>query len=211
MDNLLFIDIETIPGETMPDIEEVKLKAPKTMSKSETIDKWAAENQIEIYKKQALDSMQGRIICIGLSFQDQTFVLGHDESTEKGTLNELEVSIKGFMDEIRSPLVFVGWNISGFDIPWLWRKSCQHNLQDLRKVIPKDNRAAYIDLMKVWAADYKDYVSLDNCAKFLGIEHETESGSCVYDWWQAGEIDKITEHCRRDIETTIKIYERICE
>jgi len=60
MDNLLFIDIETIPGETMPDIEEVKLKAPKTMSKSETIDKWAAENQIEIYKKQALDSMQGR-------------------------------------------------------------------------------------------------------------------------------------------------------
>ena len=208
MENKIFIDIETVSGATMPSLDELKANAPKTMTKPETIEKWAKENQLEVYKKQALDSMQGRIICIGFAFRGIIYDLCGDE---KQTIVNFQVQIKSIIEEICSPLIFIGWNISGFDIPWLWRKAIQYDLRDLRKAIPKDNRLLCIDLMKVWQADYRDYVSLNNCAKFLNIPHETENGSCVYDWWKAGAIDKITEHCKSDLETTIKIYERIFE
>ena len=68
-----------------------------------------------------------------------------------------------------------------------------------------------IDLMKIWAAEYKDYVSLDSCAKFLGISHDGCNGGEIHDLWQSGDYDGISAHCKRDIETTRAIYKRIFE
>lgn len=208
MDNKIFIDIETIPSETMPSLDD--LQAPANYKDEAKIKAWKEANQVEAWKKQALNSMQGRIICIGWSWNGESDTLV-DPDDEESIINGLMLDIQKISLEIRSPLVFVGWNISTFDLPWIWRKSIQYNLPELRKAIPKDNRLNYLDLMKVWASDYKDFVSLDSCAKFLGIPHETEQGSSVFDWWQAGEIDKISEHCKRDIETTVEIYRRIYE
>lgn len=208
MDNKIFIDIETIPSETMPSLDD--LQAPANYKDEAKIKAWKEANQVEAWKKQALNSMQGRIICIGWSWNGESDTLV-DPDDEESIINGLMLDIQKISNEIRSPLVFVGWNISTFDLPWIWRKSIQYNLPELRKAIPKDNRLNYIDLMKAWASDYKDFVSLDSCAKFLGIPHETEQGSSVFDWWQAGEIDKISEHCKRDIETTVEIYRRIYE
>lgn len=208
MDNKIFIDIETIPSETMPSLDD--LQAPANYKDEAKIKAWKEANQVEAWKKQALNSMQGRIICIGWSWNGESDTLV-DPDDEESIINGLMLDIQKISNEIRSPLVFVGWNISTFDLPWIWRKSIQYNLPELRKAIPKDNRLNYIDLMKVWASDYKDFVSLDSCAKFLGIPHETEQGSSVFDWWQKGEIDKIAEHCKMDIETTAEIYRRIYE
>lgn len=207
MDNKIFIDIETIPSEVMPSLDEIQ--APANYKDTDKIKAYKETNQVELYKKQALNSMQGRIICIGVSYDDD--IVTFDNLSEENIIYALRSHVYNRMEEILSPLVFIGWNISTFDLPWIWRKSIQYNLPDLRKAIPKDNRTNYIDLMKVWAADYKDYVSLGNCAKFLGIEHDTEKGSCVYDWWKSGEIDKIAEHCTKDIQTTMEIYRRIYE
>lgn len=208
MDNKIFIDIETIPSETMPSLDDIKV--PANYKDEAKINAWKEANQIESWKKQALNSMQGSIICIGWSWNGESDTLV-DPDDEESIINGLMLDIQKISIEIRSPLVFVGWNISTFDLPWIWRKSIQYNLPELRKAIPKDNRLNYLDLMKVWASDYKDFVSLDSCAKFLSIPHETEQGSSVFDWWQAGEIDKISEHCKRDIETTVEIYRRIYE
>lgn len=204
MDNKIFIDIETIPSDTMPSLDD--MSAPANYKDEAKIKAYKEANQLEAWKKQALNSMQGRIICIGFNWNDTYNVELGDESYLVGWLSG---SISFISDTIRSPLVFIGWNIGSFDLPWIWRKSIQYSLPELRKAIPKDNRTQYIDLMKVWASDYKDYVSLDNCAKFLGIEHYTESGSSVFDWWQAGQLDKIEEHCKKDIKTTVEIYNRI--
>ena len=68
-----------------------------------------------------------------------------------------------------------------------------------------------VDLMRVWASDYRDYVSLANCAKFLGIPHDGGDGSEIYDLWKANDMNAIAEHCKRDIETVKKIYQRIYE
>jgi predicted PolB exonuclease-like 3'-5' exonuclease len=204
---LIFLDIETIPSDEMPKLEDIK--APGNYSKPEAILKYQTENQLELYKKQALNSMQGRIICIGWSFNGKTeIVSGQDESQIMYIFSDALCELH---DEIREPLHFCGWNIGTFDLPWLWRKSIQYNLPELRKLIPKDNRSLYTDLMKAWQSDYKDFVSLDNCAKFLGIKHEGGKGSDVYQWWKDGDMKSIYLHCKQDIETTIEIYRRIYE
>lgn len=209
MNNLCFIDIETIPSDTMPSLDDIS--APANYKDPEKIKAYKEANQIEAWKKQALNSMQGRIICAGLFYDGFYNIITDQDNDEHTIIEHCSNSINSFINQIRSPLVFVGWNISSFDLPWIWRKSIQYNLPNLRKAIQRDNRSAYIDLMKVWAADYKDYVSLDSCAKFLGIPHNTDNGSSVFDWWQKGEIDKIAEHCKTDIQTTVEIYKRIYE
>lgn len=204
-DNKIFIDIETIPSLYMPSLEDMKV--PGNMSKPETIQKWKEENQIEVWKAQALDSMQGRIICIGLGFDGQ--VECYDNENEEQLINDIELTLLARRDEINEIPVFVGWNITTFDVPWLWRKAIKYNCKGLRRIMPHGNRLLQVDLMKVWADEYKDKVSLDKCAKFLGIEHEGGKGSYVFDWWQKRDFTAINNHCRADVKTTMDIWERI--
>jgi hypothetical protein len=205
-DNRIFIDIETIPSPEMPNLEDIK--APANYKDEDKIKAYRKESQLELWKKQALDSMKGQIICIGYTHDGKvdTISLG----SEQDTLELFWFRIEEIRNNIREVLHFVGWNITSFDIPWLWRKSMQHDLKGLRNIIPHGNRLLQTDLMKVWAADFKDYVSLDSCAKFLGIEHTGGSGSDVFKWWQDNDGMAIKNHCEQDIKTTMKIYERIC-
>ena len=69
MDNKIFIDIETIPSETMPSLDD--LQAPANYKDEAKIKAWKEANQVEAWKKQALNSMQGRIICIGWSWNGE--------------------------------------------------------------------------------------------------------------------------------------------
>lgn len=207
MNRILFVDIETIPGEAMPELESIK--APANYKDPEKIKAYQKENQLEVYKKQALNSMEGQIICIGYKIDDDPIYCCLSEEGEVAILDEFQEAIKGFRGQYNEPLIFCGWNIQTFDIPWLWRKSIQYGLTALRNSLPHQNPKMMIDLMKLWASDYRDYVSLADCAKYLGVEHEG-SGSEVYDMWKANDLLGIANHCRRDIETTIKVYERMC-
>ena len=199
----LYIDIETIPGETMPELSEIK--APANYKDPEKILSYQKENQLDTYKRQALNSMEGRILCIGFCIEaGKVDVLS---GNEKEMLTEFERIIKTAFNE---PYSFVGWNILSFDIPWLWRKSIQYNLTTLKGMIPKSNPRMTVDLMKIWAADpYRDFVSMRNCAKFLGIPYSSTTGADVYDMWNRGELELIKKHCREDIETLMEIDSRI--
>lgn len=203
---ITFIDIETRSADAMPPIESVKV--PGNISKPETVLKYQQENQVEYWKRQALDSMSGSIICIGYAFEDGpvTTFCNTDE-------RQVVFNFAAFIDELQGaynePITWAHWNGNSFDVPWLWRKAIKHGFSALRNALNKDNRHMHTDLMKVWAADFKDYVSLASCAKFLGIGHEGGAGNEIHDLWQAGDLAAIEVHCKRDIETTREIYRRI--
>jgi hypothetical protein len=209
MPNLLFIDIETIPGEKMPELSEVKV--PANYSKPETILKYQEEHLLDEYKRQSLDSMKGRILCLGWAVGDSKEVGTVEVVTgdEKAILTQLEAVI--FRDaRFSGALQWCGWNVGSFDIPWIWRKSIQHGLDNLRRVTPHNNRLLTLDLMKIWASDFKDYNKLSSVAEFLNIPHSIITGADVYDLWKSNQMDAIVKHCKDDIETCIEIYKRIC-
>lgn len=201
----IIVDIETVSRDEMPPLDSIKV--PGNISKPDTILKYQQEHQEESWRKQALNSLEGRIICIGFCTLDSKITtICTDDEWELMTLFGRAVSdLMGIYNE---PLVWTGWNSNTFDLVWLWRKALQYNLP-LRKYIPKDNRQLTCDLMRVFAADFKDYVSLAACAKFLGIEHEGGDGSEIHTLWQAGDYLGIQSHCARDLETTRAIFNRI--
>lgn len=199
----LFLDIETVSQNEKPPLDSIKV--PANYKKTETIAEYQKEHQDEAWRRQALDSMQGRIICIGWAIDDEPIGI-------LSSLNECDLILEfsTIISLFKETPNFIGWNIQTFDLPWLWRKAIQHHNTSLRRFIPKDNRHLICDLMRIWATDpYRDYVSLADCADFLGIKHGDVNGADIHDLWQAGNLEEIREHCRQDIETTRKIYNRI--
>lgn len=205
MSRYLIVDIETTASDEMPPLDSIKV--PATHKKPESILAYQQEHQEEAWRKQALNSLEGRIICIGFCTLDSDVIVlsGYDEAANMRAFNDV---IAGYMGVYNEPLVWTGWNIATFDLVWLWRKAIQYELP-LRKFIPKDNRQLTCDLMRVFAADFKDYVSLSTCASFLGIEHDGGNGSEIHDLWQAGDLEGIENHCKRDLETTRSIHNKI--
>lgn len=207
IDQIVFLDIETISGMDKPKPEDIKV--PGNYAKPETIAKYQLEQVEEVWKKQALDSLKGTIYCIGYRpMGEETKVVY--EAGEKETLAEFSILMEMLRGQYREPLKFIGWNISTFDLPWLWRKALKYDLKYLRDTLPKENRTMVIDLMRVFAADFKDFVSLSNAAKFLGIEHDdTFSGKDVHEAWLKGDSESIITHCKDDIRAVNDIYDRI--
>lgn len=211
----LYIDIETLPSENMPDIEEVKAKCPGNIKKPESIQKWAEENQMEIHKKQALDSMQGRLLCIGWAFGDdpvQSLIVGMDDvETEWNLLSYFKQELFGLNFSLND-YTWIGHNIKTFDLPWIWRKCLQYRLFDLASYIPRQRYDKRIfDTLEQWAADFKDRVSMGDIAKFLGLESKQDgiNGSQIFDLWQAGELQKIRTYCEQDVELVRQIHKII--
>ncbi len=206
MENLIFLDLETSAGPNKPSLEDVKV--PANYKDPVKIKEYQIANQEEQWKSQALNSMKGEILCIGFAMLDTAPIITY-ESTEMDTMKAFEDAIRAIRGTYREPLKWCGWNILSFDLPWLWRKAIKYDLRYLRDSILRDNRNMTLDLMKVWAADFKDYVSLASCAEYLGIEHEGGNGATIHDLWVNGDAESISAHCRRDIETVSEIHKRL--
>jgi predicted PolB exonuclease-like 3'-5' exonuclease len=207
-----YIDIETIPsGEP---IDPRTLTPPSVMTKADTIEKWYVEKAPEIakekFKARALDSMQGEILCIGYAIDD-----GEPRCIrDGGEYDILAHFYESVMDEYVGSHTFIGWNIGSFDIVWLWRKAVKYDLRGLRNLFNRDRyRGNCVDLMQIWASDYKNYNKMDDVAKFLGLPGKPEGmdGSKIYDLYLEGRMDDIVDYCLNDVSTVRDIYRRICE
>lgn len=208
----IYIDIETLPGSVQPSIDDLIAKAPGNLKKPETIQQWAKDNQENEWRKQALDSMQGRILSIGWAIGDdpaQAMTVGLDDIEDEADLLHTfqELLLDHPIDLSR--LDWVGHNIRSFDLPWIWRKSLKYRLHPLARIIPRakfDKRIQ--DTLELWAADFRDRVSMDDIANFLGISGKTEGvdGSKVFDLWQAGYLQIINDYCAQDVEVTRNVH-----
>src|SRR4030066_293879 len=97
----LFLDIETIPsGER---IDPLNLPYPSGMSVQKTIDTWyiekAPQAAEEEYRKRALNSMKGQLLCIGYAFDmEKPQVV---KGTEAEIIKEFDLIIKGIPIEVK--------------------------------------------------------------------------------------------------------------
>jgi hypothetical protein len=182
--------------------------APKTIKKQSTLDAWVENNREIIYRKQALNSMEGQICCISCMINDDepvSFALG-DINIE----NELDI-LEKFYDYVSRLSIseWVGFNLRKFDLPWIWRHAIRYRLYELYFEIPKERfDKRVVDIMEEWSTDYNDHNSLNDIAMFLGVGGKTDGvdGSMVYDMYINGEIDKIKSYCEDDVRLTKKIY-----
>lgn len=205
----IFIDIETIPGLERPEPHEVKVDA--RLKDPEKIKAAQADGLEDAYRRQALDSMAGRIWCIGVAKDDdapQCFI-GEDE---REVLSQLQDFVSACRPNGRD-IEWVGHNAVAFDMRWIWRKAVKYGLGKLAFYIRPDKYRGNIrDTMLIWACgDTRDFVSLDKLAHYLGVGEKTPGmdGSKVYDLWLAKDTKSCAAYCAQDVVLTRAVYQRL--
>ena len=197
---LLYLDIETIPGETMPSLDEIS--APDNYKDETKILAYKQDNQEQEYRKQALQSYAGRIICIGYAINDE------DPKIIAGTEGAIIKEFDELLCKVQPTARYIGHNIKSFDLKFLqhrlWKYSGKHNLPSGRYT------DMVIDTMVAFGClDWKDMTSLDNIAKFFGLGVKTGKGSDIYDMWKFGELEKIYDYCKNDVSVVREVAKKM--
>lgn len=209
----LYIDIETLPGQPgwVRDDVAAGVKPPATLKKAESIAAWERDERPaavqEAWERTALDAAYGQVCCIGWAVEDgpvQTRVVA-DTSLEAE--RELLADVFGEWQRMHSTSgtrpVVVGHFVTGFDLPFLWRRGVVHGVRPPMWLPrnPKPWSEAVIDTMSLWAGD-RDRISLDKLCKALGVPGKGDgpTGADVWPMAQAGKWDEIAAYCAADVE-----------
>lgn len=215
--DLIVIDIETIPDQGAMAVKDIELsiKPPAAMKKQETIDDWhngagkykGVKNEAikEAYLKTSFDGSYGQIVCICASINGVI-----RKYTDK-EMNEDEL-LTVFWDDVKKQTVspfFVAHNAK-FDLPFIYKRSVINGV-DIPVLFKPFGRhgSQYHCTMEAWEG-FNGRIKLDTLAKILKVGKKTEGidGSKVFGEWQDGNIDKISDYCRDDVQLTLDIYNK---
>lgn len=231
---LLFLDIETIPGQSVVAFEAAKagVKPPATLKKPETIAAWwendAADAAQQAYLRQSLDGgLHGEIISIAACTD-----CGHEwvrcraqGESEAELLTEFFAQVEAWQQAEAAkiignahawpldPVYPVAFNGGGFDFPFLWHRAVVLGAA-WPDWLPKPMARAgkdFGDPMQLWAG-YGGRVSLDALCKALGLTSPKDGGmdgSQVYDRWRLGENAEIAAYNLRDAKAVGALWHRL--
>ncbi|MDD4971875.1 MAG: ribonuclease H-like domain-containing protein [Paludibacter sp.] len=211
---IITFDIETIPTQSPEFIADIAsgIKPPATMKKAETIAQWVENEKQQAVDdavlKTSFDGAYGQICCIGWAIDDSDVF--YSIGSESEIINEFFDSL--YLNNPRNlDPIFVGHNVSAFDLRFLFQRAIILGIKP-PSFIPfnaKSWDSQIFDTMTYFAG-FGNRISLDKLCKVLGIEGKTGmDGSDVWPEYQAGNIDKIAEYCRHDVEITRAVYKRL--
>jgi hypothetical protein len=175
----IIIDIETIPVE---------------------LEEYLKKNEEE--RKKLLNPIDSKIIAIGIKKEgEESKVLIGD--------NESEILSK-FWNEIEraktSNIKIVGFNIKDFDIPFIVTRSFINNIE----IVPFMLKEILDIREKISAYKFGNVRGkLKEFADFLAIEKHEIDGSMIADEYRLGNLEKIGEYLKKDLEITEAVYHRI--
>lgn len=200
----------------------------KYTSKDKALEMWVErfrdekldETAQEELHKTCFDGGKGHIAVIGMAINDAEPISGYCEDSD-GTFDigmERDVISLAFewIDESFNPSkdmrpVFVGHNITGFDLRFLFQRAVVLGIRP-PSIIPFQAKpwSEYVfDTMLAWAG-VGNRISLDNLCKALGIEGKGSiDGSMVWPMIQEGRIAEVAEYCRHDVEITRNAFYRL--
>ena len=235
MSTLLYIDIETIPGPTPPAMQELNAQDylvkegshPSNYKDEAKINAWyerksaelgtkyhndlraQKEKQHDLHAKQALNSMQGQIVCVSYACGDAPVKTVHAKD-EVVIIDSLYGALEGLKMSRFQEFTFIGHNV-WFDLMFLQHKAIKYKSK-LKTLFPQyrdyDN---WVDTNLEWNMGQRNkYTKLKDICEFLGIEQKDEiDGSQVWDAYKAGQMDKIIEHCESDVKAVRELYKRM--
>ncbi len=214
--NILFIDIETVPQH--PEYSRVPERMKRLWDKK--CENFKEDKMpYEFYERAGIYSEFGKIVCIccGYFNDQQIFVeeefYGHDEKAILLSFKNL-ISNKFYLNN----KVLCAHNGKEFDFPYISRRMLIHNIQlpsMLEIAGKKPWEVKHLDTMELWKfGDYKSYTSLDLLAAVFNITTPKDDidGSKVGEtYWKNDDLQRIVVYCKKDVRTLCEIYMRIAQ
>jgi hypothetical protein len=215
LENILFLDIETVP--LYPSFDDVpETIKPFWIQKSEHINKEKPAK--ELYERAGIYAEFGKIVCISLgraiNKNDHIYIriksfYGHDE---KVILNDFFNLISKFNQD---NLFLCAHNGKEFDFPYIARRAIINRIA-LPTILNtsgiKPWEIKHIDTMDMWRfGDYKNFTSLDLLATIFNIPSPKDeiSGKDIFRvYYEENDLEKIAKYCQKDVLTLIQVYLR---
>ena len=156
------------PDKIAEKIREAEEEYPQRVKEhEEAYEKAKLEYQAKVVSKAALNALCGRVVAIGIKTESEETILSGEEAD---ILKKFWEFYGTHGDN------FVGWNIAGFDVPFLVRRSWMRGVQFPTSIYNgRFLSVDFIDLMEKFACgEYGYKLSLDNAAKFFGVPGKYE-------------------------------------
>jgi DNA polymerase elongation subunit (family B) len=212
VENVLFLDIETVPAytsyEEMPEIFR-KLWERKT----ENLKKVPEDTAESLFPRAGIYAEFGKIICISVGyFRGREFRLksffGDDEYE---LLRQFCKMLEAHFNSVTKMLC--AHNGKEFDFPYLARRILINGLSlpyILDTAGKKPWEVQFLDTMELWKfGDYKHYTSLELLSAVFDIPTPKDdiSGSDVHRvYWQEHDLERIRVYCQKDVLTVARLF-----
>lgn len=210
--NILFLDIETIPQ--FPSYEKLEGRMKDLWDrKAERLKNDDKETASELYPRAGIYAEFGRIICISVGFFNKSELriksfYGHDE--EKLLTDFAKLLNNHYENENQ---LLCGHNGKEFDFPYIARRMLINRIS-LPKIIniagKKPWEIKHLDTMELWKfGDYKNYTSLDLLTAVFGIPSPKDdiSGADVWKvYWQDNDLERIKTYCEKDVISLVQLF-----
>ena len=213
-----FFDIETIPCQAPDALDEFRaaVTAPGQYKKADSIAEWLRENREAEAEKAWLntsfDGGMGQICCIGFAVDDGDphtyFVEDLSRDAERQMLEHFFCAV----EDAAAGTKFVGHNIIGFDLPFIWKRAMVLNVKPPWRFPrnPKPWGDAVADTMLLWDASQRAGGSMDRLCRLLGIPGKGDmDGSKVWPMVRDGRIAEVATYCGGDVWRTREMYSRM--
>ncbi|WP_431167361.1 3'-5' exonuclease [Tenacibaculum halocynthiae] len=219
LQNVLFLDIETVPqyeGWNQVSENEQELYALKT--KYQRKEEFSPE---DFYDKAGIWAEFGKIICISVGY----FIIKNNKNQLRVTSfygDDETILLKDFKKLLDKHFnlkkhLLCAHNGKEFDFPYIARRMVVHQipLPDMLNLFGKKPwEVNHIDTLELWKfGDYKHYTSLKLLTHILGIPSPKEDidGSEVANvYYKEKNLQRIVEYCERDTIAVAQLILRFC-
>lgn len=208
-DNILFIDIETVPThyryeELSPEVQSLWDDKTRFIQQREETDGAGVYDRAGVYAE------FGKVICVSIGYVHHT--VGEKKlrvtSFSQAEEAELLTAFAGLLNDrfSSSNYYLCGHNIKEFDIPFLCRRMLVNGIRlpDMLDLAGKKPwEVPHIDTMELWKfGDFKHYTSLKLLTHLFGIPSPKDdiSGSDVAKvYYEEQNLERIVRYCEKDV------------
>ncbi|TVZ58210.1 hypothetical protein NA63_0706 [Flavobacteriaceae bacterium MAR_2010_105] len=217
LENILFLDIETVPeNQHFSELDETKQALWELKSQYQRKEDTTAE---DFYERAGIWAEFGKIICISVgyfTFQGdlRTFRVTSFFGDEVKILKDFKTLLISHFSHTKHLLC--AHNGKEFDFPYMARRMIIHNIElpyKLNLFGKKPWEVPHLDTLELWKfGDYKTYTSLKLLTNVLGIPSPKNDidGSEVYRvFYEENNIDRIISYCEKDTIAVAQIFLRL--
>lgn len=217
LENILFLDIETVPEvEHFTELDATKQELWELKSQYQRKDDFTAE---EFYDRAGIWAEFGKIICISVGYFTNQGDLRKFRATsfygeESDLLKEFKNLLISHFSQAKHLLC--AHNGKEFDFPYIARRMIIHGITlpyKLNLFGKKPWEVPHLDTLELWKfGDYKNYTSLKLLTNVLGIPSPKDDidGSEVYSvFYKEKSIDRIIDYCEKDTIAVAQILLRL--
>jgi len=214
IENILFLDIETVP--MFPEYQSQPESLKNLWNKKAEYLKRKEEDTAEtLYERAGIYAEFGKIICISVGFyrNGEFRVKSFFSDDEKEILKNF-ISLLNKSYNTREHLL-CGHNAKEFDFPYIARRILINGLP-IPEILDIAGRKPWeinhLDTMDLWRfGDYKNYTSLELLTTIFDIPTSKDdiNGSDVSRvYWQEKNLERIVKYCEKDALNVAQLFLR---